>query len=192
MKHIICGTNRPASKSAEVSRAIQALYSKHDTETPEIINLETLNLQNLDNEYYGDKKKPQDIAQAIEKIDLSDGLIVVVPEYNGSFPGALKTFIDHWSYPKSFEYRPVCFIGLGGRFGGLRPVEHLQGVFGYRNAFMYPERVFITNVWDIVKNNEIKDEALYALLEKQTKGFIKFVKALNSENLHANSLTEPS
>ncbi|MEZ4873554.1 MAG: NAD(P)H-dependent oxidoreductase [Bdellovibrionales bacterium] len=113
----------------------------------------------------------------------SEGLIFVVPEYNGSYPGALKYFIDHWDYPASFEHKPVCFIGLGGRFGGLRPVEHLQGVLGYRNAFMFPDRVFITNVWDIFKDSEITDDNIAQLLKVQASGFQKFVRALASENL---------
>ena len=82
----------------------------------------------------------------IDRIDRAEGLYLICPEYNGSYPGVIKTFIDYWSYPKSFEKRPVCFTGLGGVFGGLRPVEHLQQIFGYRNAFIFPERVFLQNV----------------------------------------------
>ena len=46
-------------------------------------------------------------------------------------------------FPESFEKRPVCFTGLGaGIWGALRPVEQLQAIFGYRNAYLFPERVF--------------------------------------------------
>ena len=114
----------------------------------------------------------------------ADGLICVVPEYNGGFPGALKHFIDHWKYPDSFEHRPVAFIGLGGMFGGLRPVEHLQQIFGYRNAFIFPDRIFMQNVWNVLSEGTLKDEKIGDLLKGQAQGFGRFIKALKSENLH--------
>ena len=183
MKHIICGTNRPESRSLEICKILQSLYTEHDSETPEIINLEELDLSQLQNSHYGEAEKPASIKTAIEKINNSDGLIMVAPEYNGSYPGALKYFIDQWSYPESFEKRAICFVGLGGQFGALRPVEHLQGVFGYRNAFIFPERVFITNVWNILKNGTLEDDTTNDLLVSQTQGFIKFVKALKDAGL---------
>lgn len=183
MKHIICGTNRPGSRSLEISKLLQNLYKEFDSETPEIINLQDLNLSDLKDEHYGNDDKPAIISNAIEKVNSSDGLIMVVPEYNGSYPGALKYFIDHWSYPQSFEKRPVCFVGLGGKYGALRPVEHLQGVFGYRNSFIFPERVFIDNVWNILANGKINDDTINQLLESQTKNFIQFVKALKQFRL---------
>ena len=124
---------------------------------------------------------------AIEKLNSADGIHIVCPEYNGSYPGVLKYFIDHWKYPDTFEYRPLAFVGLGGRFGGLRPVEHLQGVFGYRNAFVYPERVFIFDVWNILKEGKITDAATMALMKSQVKGFKAFTRALCQAEIDANS-----
>ena len=186
MKFIIAGTNRPNSRSFEVARILESLY-KDDGQSVEIINLADVPLALLDGSQYSENQ-PQAIKDLVDKISNSEGLIVVCPEYNGSMPGALKYFIDHWKYPESFEYRPVCFVGLGGRFGGLRPVEHLQQVFGYRNAFIYPDRVFLSNIWSILKEGKITDETCWELLIKQTKGFGRYVKALQSEGLDAMSL----
>ena len=112
---------------------------------------------------------------------------MVVPEYNGGVPGVLKHFMDYWSYPVSFEYRPVSYIGLGGRWGGLRPVEHLQQIFGYRNAYSFPERVFLSQVWDLLKDGEILDRGVNDLLSTQVDHFAKFVRALQGAGLDANS-----
>src|SRR5437667_4808 len=77
------------------------------------------------------------------------GLVVISPEYNGGMPGILKYFIDMLKFPESFAARPVCFVGLAaGVWGALRPVEQLQAVFGYRNAHLYPERVFLPKIND--------------------------------------------
>jgi len=74
-------------------------------------------------------------------------------------------------YPEAFEFRPVTFIGLGGIFGGLRAVEQLQGVLGYRNAFMYPERVFLMNVWNTLKDGELSDATAMSLIQNRSLGF---------------------
>ena len=192
MKYIIVGTNRPGSRSRMVANIIQKMYLDNNEKT-EVVDLAELPMDQLRGEQYG-KAVPDVFNSLIQKFAVADGLIIVCPEYNGSIPGALKYFIDFWKYPETFEYRPVCFVGLGGMFGGLRPVEHLQQVFGYRNAFQYPDRVFLTNVWKILDQDQanpqlgpqIKDPTILQLLQKQVVGFQKFTKALKDSGLHAN------
>ena len=179
MIYVISGTNRPGSRTRQVTEHVLNKLKAHGANA-EIIDLAQLPFHTLTGaEYSGNGLDPA-FKSAIEKIDSSEGLVVVTPEYNGSMPGALKYFIDHWSYPKSFEYRPVAFVGLGFRWGGLRPVEHLQQVFGYRNAFIFPERVFITNITDALKDGQIVDQNIIDLLDKQARGFIKFANGLKS------------
>ena len=69
----------------------------------------------------------------------------------------------------------------------INQTEHLQQVFGYRNAFIYPDRVFLMNVWNILQGGKITDEMATGLLEKQAQGFCRFIKALRSEKLHGGS-----
>ncbi len=183
MKYVISGTNRPGSKTLMVAKHIQKMYAEAG-ETIGIIDLQEMTLHEVIG-HYGDTA-PEAMKQAVAKINQADGLIIVTPEYNGSFPGALKYFIDHWSYPDSFEFRPVCFVGIGWSFGALRPVEHLQGVFGYRNAFMYPERVFMMNGPKYITPEAIADENVVKLLKSQMTGFQKFSKALSAAGLAAN------
>ncbi|MEY4615955.1 MAG: hypothetical protein RJB66_915 [Pseudomonadota bacterium] len=187
MKYILVGTNRPNSNSRKIADVIQSMY-KEQNEEVEILDLKDLPLHELKGEFYG-KTLPESVAHWIKKINESEGLIVVVPEYNGSMPGALKYFIDFWSYPDSFEHRPVCFVGLGGMFGGLRPVEHLQQVFGYRNSFIFPDRVFLINVWKhLTAQGELTDKVASDLLKSQVLGFQAFCRALHSEKLDARHL----
>lgn len=183
---VLAGTNRPNSNSLKVAHIAGDLLKKYTDEDIHVLDLKVIPLQEVDGAQYS-KDKPQGLAEAIELLNKSDGIVIVCPEYNGSYPGVLKYFIDHFEYPTTFEHRPVAFIGLGGKFGGLRPVEHLQGVFGYRNAYMFPERIFLTNVWNLIKENKVDDEVICGLMDSQAKNFVKFIKALKSEGLDANS-----
>ncbi len=183
MIHLLVGTDRPGSRSAQVAEYIKPFYEKQGQEV-KIMNLLDVGIHQIQAGSYGDGEKPAAMVEAIDELLQSEGLVVICPEYNGSYPGALKFFIDHWKYPESFEHRPVAFIGLGGRFGGLRPVEHLQQVFGYRNGFIYPDRVFLTNIFGILKEGQVTDTVMADLLMIQAQGFCRFIKALKSENLH--------
>lgn len=192
MKHIIVGTDRPGSNSRKVAELIQEIYRKNHSEEVEILDLQDIVKGLQSGPQYGNVTDSV-LTVAANKVEKSDGLIVVVPEYNGSMPGVLKYFIDHLKYPDAFEARPVCFVGLGGMFGGLRPVEHLQQVFGYRNSFMFPERIFLINVFQHYKKTEanpegrLKDPLILSLLEKQAAGFRTFVDALKTCGLHTST-----
>lgn len=187
MKYIIAGTDRPGSSTLKLSKYIQGIY-KNLGEDVEIIDLVEVKEFLHTGPHYG--KDDPGIKTYLDKIAQSEGLIMVCPEYNGSMPGVLKCFIDHWRFPESFEYRPVCFVGLSaGMFGGLRPVEHLQQIFGYRNAFMFPERVFIMASHKVLNaDGDVQDEAVKSLLIQQAKNFGRFTKALTAAKLDANSV----
>lgn len=185
MKYIISGTDRHDSNTFKVSKVIQKIY-KDLGEEVEIIDLKVVKPHLHEGPFYG-VTAPNDLKHYAEKIMKSDGLIVVTPEYNGSMPGVLKYFIDHLKFPESFEYRPVAFVGLGFMFGGLRPVEHLQQIFGYRNAFIYPQRVFMMNAPKIMdKEGNITDAPMLDLLKLQAQGFQAFTKALAQAKIDAN------
>jgi len=132
----------------------------------------------LDAEAYA--TKPPAFAPFADAVLAADGLHLLTPEYNGGVPGALKLFIDHLKFPASFEKRPVAFVGLSaGRWGALRPVEQLQGIFGYRNAFVFPERVFVPGVEQALGPDDWPSDPLTArLLRQQVSGFQAFCAAV--------------
>jgi len=110
----------------------------------------------------------------------ADGLHVLTPEYNGGFPGILKYFIDMLPFPESFEHKCVCFTGVAaGIWGAFRPVEQLQMIFGYRNAYIMPERVWFTQIHTrLAETGELLDEADRRRLADQVEKFAAYVKRM--------------
>jgi chromate reductase len=172
---LIIGTNRPGSNAAKVARQIEEIYA--ELKTP----LHVLDLAKLPPEIFSPSsyaEKPASFAPFADAVLKSSGLIVVTPEYNGGMPGILKYFIDMLKFPESFEHRPVCFVGVAaGIWGALRPVEQLQQIFGYRYAYIYPERVFLSQINGLLDaHGRIKDAELVGRLKEQAEGFIQYVK----------------
>ena len=174
---IVAGTNRLGSLSSRTSHSIAEIYRTLGQDC-EVLELSELPPETFSPTAY--VQKPSKVLEFTDKVLQSSGLVVVSPEYNGSMSGALKLFIDLLPYPESFENRPICYVGIAsGQFGALRPVEHLQQVFGYRNAHNFPKRVFVSAVHEVVdKDTGVQDESLTDRLRDQAVGFIDFCKAL--------------
>jgi len=174
---LISGTNRPGSNTRKVARRVEAIYAELK------VPLRVLDLVDLPPEIFEQSSyatKPKSFEIFADTILKSSGLHLVTPEYNGGIPGVLKYFIDMLKFPESFFKRPVCFVGLSaGIWGALRPVEQLQGIFGYRNAFIYPERVFLPDIGGgLDDQGRIKDPEQVQRLKSQAEGFVDFVERL--------------
>jgi chromate reductase len=181
---ILCGTNRPGSTTRKVTARVEAIYRTLGV-TTQLLDLADMPPEIFSPASYAEK--PDGFKRFTDAILAADGLVVVTPEYNGGIPGVLKYFIDMLPFPESFEARPVCFVGLAaGIWGALRPVEQLQAIFGYRNALIFPERVFMPGI------GKLLDEAgrftapdLEKRLGKQATGFVGFVETLRGKKLRA-------
>jgi NAD(P)H-dependent FMN reductase len=179
---LIVGTNRPGSNTRKVARLLEEIYAALK------VPLHVLDLAQLPPEIFSPTsyaQKPKSFLPFSDAILKSSGLHVVTPEYNGSVPGVMKYFIDMLKFPESFEKRPVCFTGLGaGMWGALRPVEQLQAIFGYRNAYLFPERVFLPQINDLLDDaGFLKDPELLQRLKAQAEGFVDFVERLQKIKL---------
>ncbi|HEV8543893.1 MAG TPA: NAD(P)H-dependent oxidoreductase, partial [Verrucomicrobiae bacterium] len=166
MMTLLVGTNRPGSNTRKICAHVEEIYSELK------VPLKVLDLAFLPSEIFertAYAHKPASFKPFAEGILEATGLIVVSPEYNGSIPGILKYFIDMLKFPESFEHRPVCFVGLGaGMWGALRPIEQLQAIFGYRNAFVFPERVFMPKVHELLNEEDrLKDPEVLSRLRDQ-------------------------
>lgn len=174
---IISGTNRPGSNALRVARVIEAGYRDAGAAC-ELLSLQELPPEMFDPGAYA--TKPPAIVELQRRVLDARGLHLVTPEYNGSFPGVLKYFIDMLKFPESFERKPVALVGeAAGMWGGLRPVEQLSQIFAYRNAYLYPDRVFIPAVAQkFDADGNMTDSAIAARLAKQAAGFAAFARTL--------------
>jgi chromate reductase len=175
---IISGTNRPGSNTRKVTSHVEGIYKRLGADS-QVLDLAQLPAEIFSPTSYAEKPTTFK-SKFTDAILVSDGLVIVTPEYNGGIPGVLKYFIDMLPFPESFEKRPVCFVGLAaGIWGALRPVEQLQAIFGYRNAFIFPERVFMPGINKLLDTSgQFAGPDIPKRLEAQAVGFVDFVEKL--------------
>ena len=172
---IISGTNRPGANALRVAYLIKRHYQR--TSAPaEVYSLAEMPREIFESSSYA--AKPASWLPVQQRVLDAAGLHVVTPEYNGGFPGVLKYFIDMLKFPESFDRKPVAFTGeSAGIWGAIRPVEQLQHIFGYRNAHIYPDRVFIPGiVQKFDGDGKFLDSAIDERLAQQASGFVEFTR----------------
>jgi NAD(P)H-dependent FMN reductase len=142
---IISGTNRPQNISLKVAARLAELLTSMNQD------VQILDLQKLPkdfafrNDVFGNPD-PGFTAVADQFVNNAEKFIFVVPEYNGSFPGVCKTFIDA-VWPEQFKGKKAALVGLSsGRAGNLRGLDHLTGILHYLQVLVLPRRVNIIHV----------------------------------------------
>src|SRR4051794_17308661 len=102
---VISGTNRPGCNALKIARVLVGHYQKINVKT-DVLSLTDLPREIFDGAAY--MNKPPAMLAIQQRVLDAIGLHVITPEYNGSFPGVLKYFIDMLKFPESFESKPVA------------------------------------------------------------------------------------
>ena len=177
---VISGTNRKNSKTKHVADHIFHLIKKESKEETQLLNLEDLPEDFVHNSMYSEKDQNKSLRKLQDKyFTPADRLVFVVPEYNGSYPGIFKLFIDAISvrnYKANFMGKKVLLIGVAsGRAGNLRGLDHLTTSLNYLKMNIFPNRFPIANIEAVLnKKGKIRDKDLQDEIRSLAKSFLKF------------------
>lgn len=171
---IVATTNRKNSKTYKIAEYYQQLLHRLEIET-DILALENLPSDFAFSALYENMGKNKDFNHYKEQMDTADKFVFIVPEYNGSFPGVLKTFIDGLGWPNSISKKKAAFVGISdGVLGGAHAISHLTDVFHYLGCHVLSTIVRIPNMKKNFLDGEIQDEFVRQLMNQQAKDLIDF------------------
>ncbi len=169
---LLNATNRPDNRTSVISQTYQQFLIT--AEVPfQYLNLEHVNGEMLIQQSIGNKKT--EFEELLKKYIFSaDKLIIVSPEYNGSFPGILKLFIDSMPH-KALDGKKIALTGVAtGRAGNLRGLDHLTGILHYLNAHVLPFKLPISGVATLITDGKINNEMLLNDIQKQVNLLINY------------------
>ena len=170
---IISGTNRPDSNSLILANYYKNKFSDKNISC-ELIDLQELPIDFTFSNMFG--KRTEGFQNIQDVVSKTDKFIFVIPEYNGSFPGVLKSFIDACVFPESFENKKCALVGLSaGKFGNLRGLEHFSGIANYIKMDVFHNKMYLPGISnDINDDGEINTPQHVSFIENQIEGFINF------------------
>jgi NAD(P)H-dependent FMN reductase len=118
---IILGTPRQGRQSEYVAKWILEQINQWKNIETKLIDIRSLSIPTND---AGESIKDSQFAATMER---SDGLIIVVPEYNHGYPGLLKHVLD--TCLKEYIHKAVGLCGVSASsFGGTRVIQNMLPV----------------------------------------------------------------
>ncbi|MGA7803967.1 NADPH-dependent FMN reductase [Bradyrhizobium sp.] len=128
---------------------------------------------------------PADWLAFRDKLQASNGVLFVTPEYNRSIPGVLKNAIDVGSRPygkSSFLGKPTGIISNSpGPLGGVSAAKHLQNILpGISGPILGQPEIHLNGVGDAFdERGELTKESLQKVLQQYLEAYAAFVERFN-------------
>lgn len=178
MISIFSGTNNPKGKSSIIASYVKELIDARQLPNRyfDLVNIpDKLISKHM---YEVAKMDPLLIEIQQEYFLESNKFIFIIPEYNGSFPGVLKTFIDAISvkdYKKSFKNKKACLIGVAaGKAGNLRGLDHFASILNFLGVIVMPDKLPISSIEKIVQKGNLPESPTSKAIASLINEFVKF------------------
>ena len=100
--------------------------------------------------------------------------IFICPEYNGSIPGVLKSFIDCTNY-KLYKSKKISLVGLSsGRAGNLRGLDHLTSILHHLGSEVFSLKPIFSNIHESFQHDELINKQYLKEINNHIDSFNKF------------------
>jgi NAD(P)H-dependent FMN reductase len=143
---VLLGTNRKLRNSAFVAKWLVSEMEKRPEIRTRLFDVAEFNLPPDD---YGQEIK-DNFPEWRDAIVQADGLVIVAPEYNHGYPGALKSVLD--LLLREYIHKAVAFVGVSrGPWGGTRVIEAMVPMcreLGLAVTFTDLNFPFVKNTFD--------------------------------------------
>jgi chromate reductase, NAD(P)H dehydrogenase (quinone) len=176
---VLVGSLRKESFTLKIANALTRLAP--DTLKLNLVTLHDISFFNQDLE----ANPPADWVAFREKLQKSNGVLFVTPEYNRSIPGVLKNAIDVGSRPygkSSFLGKPIGIVSNSpGPLGGVSAAKHLQNILpGISGPILGQPEIYLNGIGDAFDDKgELTKESLQKALKQYIDAFAAFVEKQN-------------
>jgi NAD(P)H-dependent FMN reductase len=170
---IIVSTNRQNSYSAKMAELISRRLDHLNVDS------QVLQLSELPHDfpYVKIEGHAHDVfdTYVAEYIIPVEKFIFVIPEYNGSFPGILKAFMDS-VHPRHFNGKKSALIGIAsGRSGALRALDDFTGVLHYLQVDVVHDKPKFPAIEKAINHvPELVEEEASLRLDRCLQKFLRF------------------
>ena len=171
---IVVGTNRKDSVSFKVAlHYAEVLKAKNITNS--ILNLRELPEDYIISALYENIGKNEQFNKIRDRMNKSEKFVFVVPEYNGSFPGILKAFIDGLDRAKALAEKKCALVGLSaGDQGAGLALSHFTDILNYCGTNVLAYRLRLPKIGDSMTDSKITNQLYVSKIHNQAQKLIEF------------------
>ena len=178
---ILLGSVRMGRQSHKVAYYLEKLLTARGFET-DLVDLakEALPILGTQDD---DSKLAQTVHDISERLHQGDGLLLISPEYHGSFSGVLKNALDYfWA---EFQRKTIGVITVSsGKLGGTSVANQLQQVILSLGGVALPAKLLVPEVQiSFDEDAEPLNDMIVKRAEKFLDEFIWFADAIYQKKL---------
>lgn len=173
---VVSGTNRPGSRTLLFARHFADQLRELGQEV-QLLDLTELAMADFAGEMYDPTTLSAHLLELQDRFILgADRFAFFVPEYNGSYPGVLKLFIDAISVRETnanFGGKYAALVGIAsGRAGNLRGMDHLGAALSHMGAWVLPAKLPISSIYGLLDNERVSDAKTTAALLQHARDLV--------------------
>ncbi len=163
---VISGTARPDSYTLRLAGYYRHLLNEMGQEA-QLLSLEDLSVWD---------RNPQFLDTEQRLLIPAERFVFVMPEYNGSFPGRLKTLLDNSDIRKCWWGKKALLTGLAdGRAGNLRGLEHMTGILQFLHVHVFWNKLPLSRISDeLDTEGRLLKSPTESAIRTQVEGFLSF------------------
>ncbi len=177
---IIAGSNNRKSKTFYFANHYYKSLKRKTKEKVVLLDLKDLPTNMSHPDMYSPSGQSAEITTLQDEYMLpAQKFVFVTPEYNGSFPGVLKLFLDACSiraYKETFSGKKAALVGVAsGRAGNLRGMDHLSDILNHVGTLVHPNKLPISGIGSLLdEKGKITNADCKKALKKHMEDLLAF------------------
>ena len=173
---VLVGSIRPSSNTAKATAVLADELAVLGVRT-DVIDPRDLDLR-LPGSEGSDEIVSQVTADLRARVVAAAGVVLVTPEYDGSYSAVLKLLLEYLGYPSVLAGKPVALLGLAsGQIGATRALEHLRAVCLHVGALALPGAHSVAAVHKVFDAaGQVKDAAMEQGIRAVARELVGFVQ----------------
>lgn len=172
---IVAATSREDSVTLQIARNYQHVLADLGVQA-KVLDLKQIPSNVLETTLYKKAKLPNAAWDEIQElVSSTDKFVFVIPEYNGSFPGILKVWVDALKFPVSFKNKKACMLGIAdGTQGSAMAMSHFADVLNYVGVHTLALRPRFIHIGKYMEQGKLVNNEYKEFMKLQAEQFIAF------------------
>lgn len=164
---LILGSARIGRQSHKVAHLLSQTFNGYQDVESRILDLADYQLPMMEERYGIHPDPPAEVLRMARDLEGVDALVLLTPEYNGSYSGILKNAVEYFA--RHWAGKPIGTVTTSsGKFGGISASHQVQHLILSIGAYPMPLKLVVPFVQDTL------DESLEHVapdVQKQTEQF---------------------
>lgn len=171
---VVSATSRHSSNSRIIADTYLELLRSKGQEA-QVIDLADVPSDFIGQGLYNGKSNNPIWKTMQEQVNASQKFAFIIPEYNGSFPGILKVWVDGLQFPSSFKGKKGGLIGISdGTQGAALAMGHFADILNYLGMNTLALRPRFIQIGKHLENGKLVNAEYLKFLDLHAEQLISF------------------